>query len=541
MMKPDMMNALTHRWGESMLRRLFSIVVFLGCSFVSLTHAPQSGSAQGFDPATVDWEKLAKIPMRDGFITLYNDNCAVCHGEDLQGAPLGTPLVGMALRHGDTVEEIADSIATGFEETGMPPWAETLRESQIWNLALYVAEQRQGTTILDKRKDIPLDIPQGVVETEQYNFRIETIATGLDPMPFSIAPMPDGRIFLSERMRGLSIIEKDGETSGLILGTPAVYDDSGMFLGQVQGLGWMLDVALHPDYEENGWIYIHHTDRCAQCNDLSERSGRPVSMNRLIRGRIKDGVWVDEEVIWSVGKELYTGTSDLAAGGRIAFDDKGYVYISTGMKDTLDFMGIQDLDKPHGKIMRLHDDGRIPDDNPFVDSPGAEAVWTYGHRSSQGLEFNPRTGDLWNSEMGPRGGDELNRLVRGGNYGWPVFTKGVNYDGRPVDVADQLGLTLREEDAIFPVLDMTPSPAISSFIFYQGDEFPKWQNNILIGTLRATDLMRFVIEDDQVVHKETLLENIVRFRDLELGPNGELFVLVEHASGGQILRLSPAD
>ena len=480
--------------------------------------------------------------MRDGFIKKFNENCAVCHGEDLRGATLGTPLVGIDLRHGDSVREIANSIASGFPETGMPGWSETLNENQIWNLALYVAEQRQGTTILDKRENIPLNIPAGVIETERHAFRIEKVADGLDPMPFSIAPLPDGGMLVSERMRGLRIIAEDGRTSELIDGTPPVYDDSGVFLGQVMGLGWMLDVAIHPAFEDNGWIYIHHTDRCSDCNDLSRRAQRPVSMNRLIRGRIKNGVWIDEEIIWRADIETYTNTSDLAAGGRISFDDENYVYISVGMKGTLDFMGIQDLSLPYGKIHRVHDDGRIPADNPFVDEPDAlKSIWTYGHRSVQGLEFNPRTEQLWNTEMGPRGGDELNRLVPGGNYGWPVFTSGVNYDGRPVNVADKLGIELDPGDAEFPVVDMTPSPAISSFIFYDGSEFPNWDNNIIVGTLRATDLLRMEVVDNEVVHIETLLEDLARFRDIETGPQGELYVLLEHATGGQIIRLVPAE
>jgi len=507
---------------------------------------PGIAAAQGFDPATVDWEKLGKIPMRDVFIKQFDKNCATCHGEDLRGAPLGTPLVGMDLRHGATVQEIATNIANGFPATGMPAWSETMSEQQIWNLALYVAEQRQGTTILDKRNNIPLEIPTGVIGTEQHAFTIEVIAAGLAPMPFSIEPLPDGRILLSERMRGLRIVAPDGEISAYITGTPAAYADSGMFLGQVMGLGWMLDVAAHPDYEKNGWIYIHHTDRCDDCNALSKRAGRPVSMNRLIRGRIKDGAWVNEEILWQVDKEMYTMTSDLAAGGRIAFDADNNVYISVGMKDNLDFMGIQDLNLPHGKIMRVRDDGTIPADNPFVDhsddkGDALAAIWTYGHRSAQGLEYNPWTGDVWNTEMGPRGGDELNRLVRGGNYGWPVYTMGVNYDGRPVDVADKLGIELAEEDAIFPVVDWTPAVAISSFIFYDADEFPAWRGNIIAGTLRATDLLRMEVVENEVVHTEVLLEDLVRFRDIETGPNGELYLLLEHQSGGQIIRLLPAD
>ena len=512
--------------------RLCALTVFCVSSAVAV--------AQGFDPSKVDWEALSKIPMRDGFIKQFNEQCAVCHGEDLRGAPLGTPLVGIDLRHGDKVKEIARNIADGFAETGMPAWSETLTESQIWNLALYVAEQRQGTTILDKRANIPLDIPDGTVASERHRFRIERIADGLDPMPFSIEPLPDGRILLSERMRGLSIISADGKKSAPIEGTPPVYDDSGIFLGQVMGLGWMLDVVIHPQFEENGWIYIHHTDRCSDCNELSRRGNQPVSMNRLVRGRIKDNAWVDEEIIWQAAIETYTNTSDLAAGGRISFDAENHVFISVGMKAPLDFMGIQDLSQPYGKIHRMHDDGRIPSDNPFADDPDAlKSIWTYGHRSVQGLELNPQTGQHWNTEMGPRGGDELNRLVSGGNYGWPVFTSGVNYDGRPVNVAEKLGIELDANDAEFPVVDMTPSPAISSFIFYNGPEFPNWKNNIIVGTLRATDLLRMEVVDDQVVHTETLLEDLARIRDIEIGPRGELYVLLEHASGGQIIRLMP--
>jgi glucose/arabinose dehydrogenase len=259
-----------------------------------------------------------------------------------------------------------------------------------------------------------------------------------------------------------------------------------------------------------------------------------------VRGRIKDGVWVDQEIIWKADFATYTNTSDLAAGGRLAFDNDGHVYFSVGIKDTLDFMGIQDLDKPYGKIHRVNDDGSIPRDNPFLDNPKAlPSIWTLGHRSEQGLEFNPETGDMWTTEMGPRGGDELNRLVKGGNYGWPVYTNGVNYDGRPVNVAEKLGIKLAEEDAEFPVVDWTPAIAASGFIFVNGEQFPKWSGNIIVGTLRATDLLRLEVKDNQVIHTEVLLEDLARFRDIETGPNGEIFILLEHKTESQIIQLVP--
>jgi len=504
---------------------------------VLLASGTQSTLAQGFDPSKVDWEKLSKIEMKDGFIKRFNQNCGSCHGDNLQGAPLGTALVGVDLRHGDTVEAIATSIAKGYPALGMPAWSATLSENEVWNMALYVAEQRQGTTILDKNNKIAIVLPKGKVKTQKYKFTIETVATGIDPMPFAIAPLPDGTILLTERMQGLFVIGAEGKKTK-ITGAPPAYADAGEFLGQVQGIGWMMDVAIHPDYGNNGWVYLQYGDRCSGCNAFSNRGNTPVSMNKLIRGRIKDGAWVDQELIWQADIDTYTNTSDLAAGGRIAFDDEGYVYFTVGMKDALDFMGIQDLDKPYGKIFRLHDDGRVPADNPLVDVPGAlPGIWTLGHRSEQGLTYNKATGDIWATEMGPRGGDELNRLVKGGNYGWPVYTKGVNYDGRPVNVAEKMGIELAEADAEFPVVDWTPAIAISNIVFYEGKPFKKWNGDIIAGSLRATDLLRLEIKDNQVVATEVLIENLARFRDVALDPDGNILLLLENAAGSQIIRL----
>ncbi len=166
--------------------------------------------AQGFERSTVDWEKLSKIPMRDGFIKRFNKNCASCHGENLEGAPLGTALVGNELKHGDSVEDIAISINNGYAASGMPAWSATMSESEIWNMALYVAEQRQGTTILDKNNKIEIALPAGKVKTEKLKFRVETVAEGIDPMPFGMALLPDGRILVTERMHGLFLIGADG-------------------------------------------------------------------------------------------------------------------------------------------------------------------------------------------------------------------------------------------------------------------------------------------------------------------------------------------
>ena len=253
-------------------------------------------------------------------------------------------------------------------------------------------------------------------------------------------------------------------------------------------------------------------------------------MIKLIRGRLRDGAWVDEESIFQADPKHYNTASDMAAGGRIAFDQAGHVFLSLGMKSN-GYRGIQDLGAPDGKIHRLHDDGRIPEDNPFVDRAGAlPSIWTYGHRSVHGLEFDLRTGVLWGTEMGPRGGDEVNLLRRGQNYGWPLTSHGVHYNGRRVDGAG-LGIEFDTADLVEPVIDLTPSVAVSSFVFYEGDAFPGWRGQMLVGSLKGSDLYRFVFEDGALVQRETVIEDLARIRDIEVGPRGAVYLLLEHAAG----------
>ena len=484
---------------------------------------------------------LGQVAGPGGFGGTFIEKCAVCHGENLEGAAQGTPLVGIDLLHGDSMQELTRSIAEGYPATDMPAWSDTLSEQEIKSLALYISEQRDGYLYSEFNISNDLTLPTETIRTELYDLRVESVVDGLDPLPYSIAPLPDGRILLTEKMRGMRIISPGGAVSDLIGATPTVYDDAQTTRGGLQyGTGWLMDVAPHPDYAENGWIYLHYTDRCTDCNTISRSSNRAVTMNRLVRGRISDGEWVDEETIWKADIESYSSASDIAAGGRIAFDPEGFVFISVGIKGTGVAGGIQDLGTPYGKTHRVHDDGRIPQDNPFVGNEDAgNTIWTYGHRSPQGLEFNVWTGQLWGTEHGPRGGDEVNLLLPGRNYGWPLYSKGQNYNGTEVDWGKQLGIEFDLDDIEQPVVDLTPSPAVSSFVFYDGEAFPAWRRNIIVGSLKAADLYRIVIEDNTFVYKERLLKDLARIRDVEVGLGGEILLLLEHASGGRIVKLTP--
>ena len=311
-------------------------------------------------------------------------------------------------------------------------------------------------------------------------------------------------------------------------GTPVTDLDDPAEEGRTIGVGWLMDVALHPDFAENGWIYLHHTERCSACGseaskqnpDLARRNSR----NVLVRGRIRDGRWVDEERIWQAPTFDVSSWGDAVAGGRIAFDDNGYVFITVGMR-SMDL--IQDLGTAYGKTHRLHDDGRIPVDNPFVGVPGAvKTIWTFGHRGPQGLAYDPQTRSAWSTEHGPRGGDELNRLLPGRNYGWPLFSDGQNYDGTEV-AHGRAESDIRLEDTERPAISWTPAIGVSNLFVYEGAAFPEWQGDFLVASLKAADLIRVEVEDGRVVSEEILVEDIGRIRDIDVDEHGWIYLLLD--------------
>jgi len=475
-------------------------------------------------------------------MVLFQENCAVCHGENMEGAPQGPSLRG-ELRHGDSITDLVAITSNGYEASGMPTWQNTFNTAQIRSIAMYILETRANLDYVTSNFDMPLSIRDGWFESELHAFRLETIVDGLDPLPFSIEPLPDGGLLLTEKTKGVRIIGPNGEQSDFIRDTPQAYDDIYRLdtrLDIERGMGWLFDIVLHQNYEDNGWIYLHFGDRCNDCNDRSRETGRPVGMNKLVRGKIEDGAWIEEETIWQAEMEDYNASGDVGAGGRVAFDDDGHVYFGVGSRGPSS--GIQDLSMPWGKTHRVHDDGSIPEDNPFADRDDVyRSIYTYGHRSPQGLEFDTVTGELWGTEHGPRGGDEVNRLLPGGNYGWPLFSLGIDYDGTPVEYGKDLGISFELSDIEQPVVDLTPSPAVSSFIISTSEQFPEWEGDFLVGSLKARSLFRIVIEDNQLVHQETLFEGIGRIRDIEQGYDGDIYLLLEHNSGGRIVRVVPAE
>ena len=467
----------------------------------------------------------------------FREYCAGCHGVDLTGGADGPPLIGRDAIFPSNHQALMRSISGQGDMAPAHDWRETLTPEMVKAVALYIGERQQNYVATAASYEFR---PQAAarVSSQHHDFSL-TRVTDLPSRPYGLTALPDGRLIVAEKTRGLSLIDRAGRQGAPMSGTPRVWQTILSVQGAWLNLGIMLDVALHPDYDKNGWVYISHTDRCW----LDCLSPVPVTMVRVLRGRIKDNAWVDQQVIWSVHRDHYTPVPDGVAAGRLAFDKDNHLYISIGGKNT--YGKLHNLDTPFGKIHRVSDDGAVPRDNPyFVETDKRAAastrhtVWSIGHRTGQGLAGHPQTGAIWNSEMGPRGGDEINLIKGGGNYGWPLYTNGLNYNGEFISIGADLGLDFPIEETVLPVVDFTPAPALSNLTFYTGSAFPNWNGDALVGSLKAGTLYRARIKNGAPVALERLLVNFGRIRDVAIGPQGDVYVALEHGETGSIWRLS---
>ncbi len=359
---------------------------------------------------------------------------------------------------------------------------------------------------------VPATTSADTVTSEKLAFKVETIASGLSS-PWGMAALPNGGMLITERTGSLRLLDAEGNLHpDPVEGTPSVNDG---------GQGGLLDIAIHPDYKNNGWIYLSYSSPKAR-----GEPGRGAN-TALLRAKLQNHQLIEQQVLF---KALPNYAGGRHYGSRIVFDDANHVYLSIGDRGGRD--EVQTLNNYRGKIVRLHDDGRIPSNNPFINTTNATPeTWSWGHRNPQGMERHPVTGDIWSHEHGPKGGDELNRIISGQNYGWPVVTYGVNYSG--TKITDQ---TTRA-DIVEPVTFWVPSIAPSGMAFITGDKYPTWENNLLVGSLKFQQIQRLELQGDTVTHTEILLDGIGRVRALEMGTDGFIYIAVE--SGGRIIRLAP--
>ena len=333
--------------------------------------------------------------------------------------------------------------------------------------------------------------------------------------------------------RRIRIIEK-GKLLEPVTGTPIPWhrQDGGYF-----------DIAVHPKYSRNGWIYLGYSEPGPQNASTTEPGPNNTSGTKVIRGRIKDNQWVDQETVFQTPLELYSA-SNVHYGLRFIFDKQDHLFFSIGDRGRAEL--VQDLSKPFGKIYRVMDDGKAPSDNPFVKQPGALGiVWSYGHRNPEGFAYHPVTGKLWETEHGPRGGDEVNIIYPGHNYGWPVVSFGILDNGQAG--SGSMTETTSKEGMDPPVFHWEPSPGISPIMFYTGDKFPQWKNQLFAGAMGHEQLKRLVLDAEKVVREEVVFRGLGRVRDIKTGPDGYIYLALQEAgpsvssnTAGRIVRLVPA-
>jgi len=353
-------------------------------------------------------------------------------------------------------------------------------------------------------------------------YRVETVADGLT-FPWGMQFLPDGGMLVTEKDPGQLRIIRDGNLDErAISGVPDV---------AARGQGGLLDVRLHPGFEANSMIYLSYSTAC------TTDGGDGGATTAVARGTLDLGAYALEGVEEIFVADACTGRGQ-HFGSRLVFDDAGYLFVTVG--DRGEMQQAQNPANHQGTLNRLNEDGSIPADNPFVGRNGYQpSIWAYGIRSPQGLAIHPETRELWETEHGPQGGDELNRIEAGENYGWPVITYGVNYGSSRRPIGD--GLT-EAPGLVQPVHFWVPSIAVSGLVIYDGDVFPEWQGSAFVGGLAGQQLARVDFADDGTTSVEVLLgEHGQRIRDVRQGPDGYLYLLTD--VGGEqasVLRLAPA-
>jgi aldose sugar dehydrogenase len=355
----------------------------------------------------------------------------------------------------------------------------------------------------------PLAHAQDTLTSAKAAYRLVTLSRGLE-QPWGMAFLPDGRMLITERPGRLRVFADGKLDPAPLSGVPKVY---------VSGQAGLLDICLHPAFDKNRVLYLSYI----------AGSGRQ-SVTSVARAELGDGGLVNVRTIFEA-KPGAGGALNL--GSRIVFDREGLMYVSVG--DRFQMKRAQDLDDFAGKIVRLRDDGSVPPDNPFINRKGARPeIFTWGNRNPQGLAMHPATGKIWEVEHGPKGGDELNILKAGANYGWPLATHGVNYDGSKItDHASLPGMA-------DPLRWWVPSISPCGLTFYTADKFPGWKGSIFTGALSAKALFRIEVDGEKYLGEERLLVDRLPFiRDVRQGPDGLLYLVTEADDGG-LYRLEPA-
>jgi len=462
----------------------------------------------------------------------YTNNCASCHGVDAAGGR-ATSLFSPALLAERTDAELRTTILNGIAANGMPAFKGQLDDAQIGRLLAYL-RIRSGQQVKagPPTKD-PTDL---VLKTKKQTVKIDVVASGIDT-PWGEAFLPDGRLLVTERPGKIRIVDpKKKGVAATVTGTPTpwVRQDGGFF-----------DIAVATAAGKT-WVYLSYAEVLPGYDKPLPAPGPlkadgpqlPPAMTRIVRGQINaKNEWVNQQDIFKAPASMYT-PSVIHYGSRFLNDGKGHMFYTLG--DRGDMTHSQKLDSPLGKIHRVNYDGSIPADNPFVNTPGAiKSLWTIGNRNPEGLSYDPRTGLLWESEHGPTGGDEINIIEKGKNYGWGVVSMGL-----------QPGITLQHKDGMVdPIKYYTPAIGPSGITFNTGSKYSGWKNNLFLTALTGQKLIRYEIDGRKITEQEILWDQYGRTRAVIMGPDGLLYVILQNSTGtptgtgastpGMVVRLVP--
>ncbi len=431
----------------------------------------------------------------------YKNFCSSCHGEKVE------MFVDRQWKHGKTKPDLIKSISGGYPDNGMPSWSAALKPKEIEELAdliLEGIEKGSKYTFSSKPKS-------NVFPSSEMTVKLDTIVSGMKS-PWGMAFLPDGDLIVTDRIGDIFRVDKNRQKTK-VTGGPTVL---------AEGQGGLLDVELHPKFAQNGFIYFSYSAFKTEGPDK-------LSTTAVMRAKLEGTTLSDQKIIFEAQPYLKTRHH---YGSRLEFDKSGHLYVSVGDRGQHVPLLPQSTENDCGKIHRLNDDGSIPADNPFVATAKARgSVFSYGHRNPQGTALNPATGELWEHEHGPRGGDEVNIIKKAVNYGWPVISYGINYDGTV------LTPNTAKQGMQQPHLYWIPSIGPSGMTFVTGERYPAWKGDLLVGSLRFEYLNRCKMQNGKIVKEEILLQNLGRLRNVQMGNDGYIYVSVE--GPGYVFRLLP--
>lgn len=469
---------------------LFTLIAFIfGCNNNKVNNTPTTPPKQNTNP-TSNQQPETKQPVTAK--QLFTEHCQGCHGQE------SNDFIQHDWKYGNSKQEIIQSINNGMVENGMPAYNETFTPTEVEKLADY---------ILNDIKQQPPETKPIVSKTP--NTKLITVATDLQ-IPWAIEVTKDGTIYFTERQGTFNYIPPGGQPIR-VSGVPEVVN---------KRQGGMLDVKLHPKFSENKQVFLSY----------SKPGDRGKSTTAVTRATLQGSSLTDMKDIFIA---LPYHQTQHHYGSRMAFDKDGYLFITVGDRGNRSVFP-QTLDNGCGKVHRINDDGTIPTDNPFYNTPGAiQSIWSYGHRNPQGMVYDAVNQSLLEHEHGPKGGDEVNLVQKGLNYGWPVITYGVNYSGIPITKHTE------KQGMQQPITHWTPSIAPSGMDLVTGNRYGNWEGSLLSGSLKFDFISKIVLKDNKLISEEKVFEGIGRLREIEMGDDGFLYIGVENP--GRIIKVAVVD